>query len=103
MALPQLDPEQRAAALEKARRSRRIRAEIKQMLKSGEVSLGDVLDRSDDDAIARMRVVEVLEALPAIGKVKSEAIMDEVGIAAGRRVQGLGPRQREALLAWFAA
>lgn len=102
MALPELNPEQRAAALEKARRSRRIRAEVKQLLKAGEVTLSEVLARSDDDAIGRMKVVDVLEALPAIGKVKSEAIMDQIGIASSRRVTGLGPRQREALLEMFA-
>ena len=103
MSVPELDPAQRAAALAKARRSRQVRAELKQMLKAGEVTLRDVLDRDHDEAIGRMRVVAVLEALPTIGKVKSEAIMADVGIAAGRRVQGLGPRQREALPTRFPA
>lgn len=100
MPVPELDAAQRAAALDKARRSRRVRAEAKQGLRSGEVTLAELLAR-DDEAIGRMRVVEVLEALPAIGKVKSGHIMGEVGIADGRRVQGLGPRQREALLERF--
>lgn len=104
MPLPELDPEARAAALDKARRSRQVRAELKQMLKSGEVTLAEVLARADDaDAIGKMRVAEVLAALPAIGKVKAARLMDEVGIADGRRVQGLGPRQRQALLERFDA
>jgi len=104
MSLPELDPEARAAALDKARRSRRVRAELKQMLKSGEVTLAEVLARAGDaDAIGKMRVADVLAALPAIGKVKAARLMDEVGIADGRRVQGLGPRQREALLERFDA
>lgn len=102
MPLPELDPEARAAALDKARRSRQVRAELKQMLKSGEVTLAEVLARADDaDAIGKMRVVDVLAALPAIGKVKAARLMDEIGIADGRRVQGLGHRQREALLERF--
>ena len=102
MPLPELDPEERAAALQKASRARQIRAELKQMLKAGEVSLADVLDRAESvDALAKMRVVEVLSAMPAYGPVKAERLMDELGIAASRRVRGLGPRQRRALLDVF--
>ena len=35
MALPQLTPEQRAAALEKAAQARKVRAELKDKLKRG--------------------------------------------------------------------
>ncbi|MTV25580.1 integration host factor [Nitriliruptoraceae bacterium ZYF776] len=102
MPLPELDPEQRRAALEKAAENRRIRAELKQMLKAGEVSLRDVLDRSGDaDALAKMRVADVLEAMPAYGPVKARRLMEELDIAMSRRLRGLGPRQREALLAVF--
>lgn len=102
MSVPEIDADARAAALAKAKQTRRVRAELKQMLKSGEVSLGEVLDRADDaDAIGRMRVADVLSSLPAIGKVKAARVMDEVGIADGRRMRGLGPRQREALLDRF--
>lgn len=103
MPVPELDDQQRADALAKARRSRRVRAELKQMLKAGEVTLREVLERVDDDAVGRMRVVDVLEAMPAIGRVKSGAIMADVGIAASRRLRGLGPRQRAALLERFPA
>ncbi len=102
MALPKLDPDQRRAALVKAAEARRIRAELKQMLKAGEVSLRDVLDRSGSaDALAKMRVSEVLEAMPAYGPVKARALMEELDIAASRRLRGLGPRQRERLLETF--
>ena len=43
MALPTLTPEQRAQALEKAAEARKKRAELKQQLKSGKVTLADVL------------------------------------------------------------
>ncbi|MEX1177145.1 MAG: integration host factor, actinobacterial type [Nitriliruptor sp.] len=102
MALPELDPEQRRAALAKAAEARRIRAELKQMLKAGEVSIRDVLDRSSSaDALAKMRVADVLEAMPAFGPVKARRLMEELAIAPSRRLRGLGPRQREALLATF--
>ena len=60
------------------------------------------LDRADDaPALAKMRVVEVLEALPNIGKVTAAKLMDELSIAPTRRVQGLGHRQKAALLERF--
>lgn len=102
MALPDLDPEERRAALVKAAEARRIRAELKQMLKAGEVGLGEVLDRSRTaDALAKMKVSDVLAAMPAYGPVKARRLMEELDIASTRRLRGLGPRQREALLAVF--
>lgn len=102
MPLPPLDPDQRRQALEKAKQARRIRAELKQMLKAGEVSLREVIDRAETaEPLAKMRVCEVLEALPNHGKIRAEKLMKELGIASSRRIQGLGPRQREALLGRF--
>lgn len=102
MALPELDPEQRRAALVKAAEARRIRAELKQMLKAGEVSFRDVLDRSRTaEPLAKMRVADVLEAMPAFGPVKARRLMEELGIAPSRRLRGLGARQRAALLTAF--
>lgn len=102
MSLPHLDPEERRAALRKATQARQIRAELKQMLKAGEVSLRDVLVRADHaEPLAKMRVLEVLEAMPAHGPVKARRVMEELGIAPSRRLRGLGARQRAALLAHF--
>ena len=104
MPVPDLAPEQRRAALAKAAEARRIRAELKQMLKAGEVTIGEVLDRSRSaDALAKMRVTEVIEAMPAYGPVKARRLMEELDIAPTRRLRGLGPRQRAALLDVFEA
>jgi hypothetical protein len=97
---PQLTPEQRAAALEKAAAARAARAEIKARLKMGTMSLAEALD-SDDDNVGRLKVVAVLESLPGVGKVKARRTMEEIGIADNRRVQGLGAQQRHALLEQF--
>ncbi len=100
MALPPLDPEQRKAALQKAAEVRQIRAQLKQLLKAGEVTFREVLDRAETaEPLAKMRVSEVLEALPNIGKIRARRMMERLDIAASRRLRGLGPRQREALLA----
>ncbi len=94
---PALTPEQRKAALEKAAAARTARAEVKARLKMGSLSLAEALG-SDDVHIAKMKVVALLEALPKVGKVKARRIMDEIGIADNRRIQGLGAQQRSALL-----
>ena len=96
---PSLTPEQRAAALEKAARVRKERSAIKRELKEGTLSLTAALDRaSSSEAIAKMRVLTLLESLPSLGKVKARRLLDQVGIAESRRVQGLGANQRAELL-----
>jgi S13-like H2TH domain len=94
---PQLTPEQRAAALQKAAEARAARAEIKARLKNGSVTLSEAL-ASDDENVGKLKVVSLLESLPGWGKVKARKVMEEIGIADNRRVQGLGSQQREALL-----
>ena len=102
MALPPLTPEQRAAALEKAAAARRIRAEVKNKLKNSKGSLAEVIEQGrTDDVIGKLKVQALLEALPGVGKIKSRAIMEEVGIAETRRVRGLGPHQAAALVERF--
>lgn len=100
MALPSLSAEEKKKALEKAQSMRKARADLRLKLKKGELKFADVLE-SDDPVIQRMKVSYLLKSLPRVGKVKAERIMEEVGIDESRRVQGLGKRQKEALLARF--
>jgi hypothetical protein len=95
---PSISPEARQAALEKAALARRSRAELKERLKMGSLNLTELLDQSGDETIGKMKVLAVLESLPGLGKVKARRIMEEIGIADTRRVQGLGANQRKALL-----
>ena len=99
---PQLSDEQRKAALAKAAEARRARAEIKERLKMGSISLSELLQQAEnDDMVAGIKVLAVLESLPGVGKVKARRTMDEVGIADTRRLRGLGDQQRKSLLAAF--
>jgi transposase len=97
MALPQLTDEQRKAALKKATETREKRAELSRQLKAGKVKAADLIKKSDDPIIGRMKVSRLIESLPGLGKVRSKQIMEELGIDPSRRVGGLGSRQREAL------
>ena len=98
MAIPKLSDEERKAALENAKEARIKRAEVKEQLKSGKLTLKEVIDMKDDPIIGRMKVSALIETLPGYGKAKSEKIMNELQIADSRRLRGLGERQQAALL-----
>lgn len=98
MALPNLSDADRKKALEKAAQARQARAELRQKIKAGEMSFADVMAKSDDPIVARMKVATLLESLPGFGKAKAAKIMSELEISDSRRVQGLGARQREMLM-----
>lgn len=99
---PSLTPEQRAQALIKAAHSRRARADIKAKVKSGAMGISDVLILAKtEDAIAKMRVSELLESLPGVGKIRAAAIMERLAISSPRRIQGLGIHQRAELISEF--
>lgn len=102
MAPPQLTDAQRQAALVKAAEARRARAEMKELLRTGSLSLTDVFERAEDDQIvASTKVFAVLVSLPGFGKIKAKRLMEDLGIAENRRVRGLGDRQRAKLLEFF--
>lgn len=96
---PALSADQRQAALDKAAAARKARAELKEQLKMGSLSLADLIGRAGrDEVVAKMKVLSVLESLPGLGKVKARRLMDEIGISETRRLHGLGDQQRRKLL-----
>lgn len=99
MPAPKMTAEQRAAALEKARVVRAARSEITTKLSAQIMTPGQALDMVDDPVVGRMKVKSFLNALPGYGKVKSEKLMEELGIPESRRLQGLGKKQMENLRA----
>lgn len=64
----------------------------------GSLTMEELLSQSHDETVGKMKVLAVLESLPGLGKVKARRLMEEIGIADTRRVQGLGANQRKALL-----
>ena len=68
---------------------------------SGE-TLAEVIDESRvNEIIAKLRVIDLLQAMPGVGKVRAKEIMSRIGIADSRRLRGLGVNQISALLREF--
>lgn len=99
MPLKPLTEEQRAAAREKAKKARVIRAEIKEAVKNKQITISEVLQLAEtDEAVARLKVTDLLTSLPGVGEVRTENILKDLNIAASRRLRGLGIHQRRALI-----
>ncbi|NKE08727.1 MULTISPECIES: integration host factor, actinobacterial type [Kocuria] len=102
MALRMLTDDERAAARQKATAARAVRAEAKAALKDRKITVANILERAQtEEALSRLKVSDLLESAPGIGKVRSAAIMEEIGIAKTRRVRGLGVHQRKALIEYL--
>ncbi len=98
MALPQMTEEQRAQALEKAKETRRKRAEVREKIKAGKLTAKKALEKRDDPIYGKIKVTQFIESFPGYGKAKAEKLMNEIGIAEGRRLSGLGDKQVAALI-----
>ena len=94
---PSLDAETRRRNADIAIAARKERSRIKSLLKEGSLSMREVLD-AEDPATRRMRVIELLTALPQMGPLRAQSLMERVGISPTRRIAGLGARQRRELL-----
>ena len=94
---PTLTAEERRAALAKAAESRKIRANFKSEVKSGARSWVDAFS-SENQAIRKMRVKELLLSLPGYGEVRATTLLERAGISTARRIQGVGRSQYELLL-----
>ena len=98
MAIPTLSAEERSKALQKAQQIRSQRMEVRKQLKVGKLTLANILNDSENEVYAKMRVKYLLESLPQVGKITAAKVMEEIGIDEARRIQGLGSRQKAQLL-----
>ena len=94
---PERSLDQRMDALARANEVRSRRATLKAELKSGDVSVRDVL-LNPPDFMLTAKVIDLLMAAPKRGRVKSTRIMEQCRISASKTVGGLSERQRAALL-----
>jgi len=100
---PQLTPEERSRALAKAKQSRQVRAAVKTRVKSGELTIAAVIAMAkEDEAVAKMRVLELVESMSGVGKIRAKTILERLDISLTRRIQGLGRHQLQALESEFA-
>ena len=93
MALPQMTEGQRAKALEKAKETRRKRAEVRAKIKAGKLTAKKALAKRDDPIYGKIKVSQFIQSFPGWGKAKAEKLMAEIGIAEDRRLKGLGENQ----------
>lgn len=99
---PALSEEQRSAALARAAEARKVRAETKELLKTGTLTFAELLQRADEEELlGGIKVESLLAAMPGTGKVKAKRLMEKYDIADNRRLRGLGERQRAGLLSEF--
>lgn len=99
MVLKDLTPAERQAARQKALDARTTRAKVKADFADGKLTLADVFERSDtDEAVARMRTIDLLTSIKGIGEIRAQSIMEQCEISLNRRLRGLGHRQRHALI-----
>lgn len=94
--MPEVD---RVAANRAAIAARQARADLKQRLRSGEISPLRVLEQSlvPNSPAATLRITDFLLSFPAIGSVKAERVREQLGISDRKRLGGLGRLQREKL------
>jgi hypothetical protein len=96
---PARTPAEREAALARAAHARRVRADLKAEVAAGQLSLAQVFQQADeDDVVANIKLLTVLEAVPNIGKIRSRRLLAELDISERRRLRGVGVRQRTRLL-----
>ncbi len=94
---PDRTSQERLSALEEANRIRFARADAKRDLKSGRLSLYDLLmDPSEE--LKGAKVEEMLLAVRGMGRVKVTRLMREAGISRSKTLVGLTHGQRDRLI-----
>lgn len=102
MAIPSLTPEQLKAARDKAAEARRARADLKEKVRTGKLSISEAITSAGKDAaLSQLKVVDLLKAMPQFGEKRASDVMDRLGISEIRRIRGLGRRQVEKLTEMF--
>jgi len=82
-------------ALAEANRVRMYRAEVKRAIASGEINIGDVLEKPGD--CAGMTIGQLLASQRHWGKNRSQRFMRLHGVSDGKTVGSLTPRQVKVL------
>lgn len=89
--------DRRASALRRANHVRRRRAEVKQELHAGEVTIFELL-ADPPDFLMTARLGEILSACPGYGRVRIDRLLRRCDVSSLRTIGELTARQRELLL-----
>lgn len=96
---PKLTEAQRAAARAKAVEVRVARRAFKDRVAAEAMPLAAAIAAARaDDALAGIRMADLLQCLPRVGPTRAAELMASAGISPGRRVRGVGPHQVQALV-----
>ena len=93
---PRLSRRSRRKAGEKAVIARQERASVKEQVALGEIYFFDLF-KDERKAIARMKLIDLLQSVPGIGQSRADVILKRTGISPSRRIGGVGHRQLELL------
>ncbi|MFM8627921.1 MAG: guanylate kinase [Candidatus Nanopelagicus sp.] len=93
---PRLSRRSRREAGQKAVLARQERARVKEEIASGEKFFFELF-ADERKSIKRMKLVDLLQSVPGIGKIRADLIMDRAEISSSRRIGGVGKRQLEIL------
>jgi len=100
--IPKLSNQQLASAREAATQARRLRADFKNRVKRGELSIVEALQQaSADEVLGQVRVIDLLKCIPRVGDKRAARIMERLDVSPNRRVRGLGRLQYAALVKEF--
>jgi hypothetical protein len=92
--------DQRMEALKRANDIRVKRAQLKKDLKSGAVSIEQILSEPPE-YVSTAKVFDMLMAVPKFGRVKAARLLNQCRISQSKTVGGLSDRQRHELIALF--
>jgi guanylate kinase len=93
---PRLSRRSRRKAGLKAVIARQERARVKEQVALGEIYFFDLF-KDERKAIARMKLIDLLQSVPGIGQSRADVILERTGISPSRRIGGVGHRQIDLL------
>jgi len=103
MPLPILTKESRKKGLERALLARKKRANIKNLLKKGEIDIATLFKDKNlfNECISKMKVMDIVGSQPGKGRVSAEKMLRELKISSSKRIGGLGKNQKKSFYKYF--
>ena len=89
--------DQRLDALRRANEIRSLRAQLKKELKSGPLTVDEII-AEPKDFVLTAKVFDIIVAAPKYGKVKATRLLNQCRISQGKTLGGLSERQRTELI-----